>query len=86
MQRLGFIPYFKKKEELFSSEPTISMDSVLDAIPEKVDERMNEELGKPYSNKEIKDALFQMGPTKAPGLDGFPAMFYQVHWELVEQD
>jgi hypothetical protein len=73
-------------EELFSSEPNVSMDLVLDAIPVKVDERMNKELRKPYSNEEIKDTLFQMGPTKAPGSDGFSSMFYQVHWELVEQD
>ncbi|KAM0822709.1 hypothetical protein ACQ4PT_071337 [Festuca glaucescens] len=73
----GMIHHFY--EELFTSEPLVSMDSVVDAIPRKVDDHMNEELCKPYTNEEIKAALFQMGPTKGPGSDGFPTMFYQVH-------
>lgn len=73
-------------ESLFTSEPLVTMNTVLDAIPEKVNHFMNEELCKPYSNEEIKAALFQMGPTKAPDPDGFPTMFYQVHWDLVEKD
>jgi hypothetical protein len=71
-------------EELFTSEPLVTMDSVIDAIPSKVDDQMNSDLCKAYTNDEIKAALFQMGPTKAPGPDGFPAMFYQVHWDLVQ--
>jgi hypothetical protein len=69
--------------DLFTSEPTLSTDAVLDAIPSKVSPEMNADLTKEYTNEEIKTALFQMGPTKAPGLDGFPALFYQTHWEFL---
>lgn len=62
------------------------MDQILEVISTRIDQEMNDELCKPYSNEEIKDALFQMGPTKAPGLDGFPTLFYQKHWELLQED
>ncbi|XP_073353971.1 uncharacterized protein [Aegilops tauschii subsp. strangulata] len=35
---------------------------------------------------EISDALFQIGPLKAPGCDGFPARFYQRNWATLKVD
>ena len=31
-------------------------------------------------DKDISDSLFQIGPLKAPGKDGFPARFFQWNW------
>jgi hypothetical protein len=47
------------------------MHEVLDVILEKVNDQMNGQLCAPYIDKEIKTALFQMGPTKAPSLMDF---------------
>jgi hypothetical protein len=47
---------------------------------------MNSDLIKPYSDDEIRTALFQMGPTKALEPDGFPALFYQTHWEFFKEE
>jgi hypothetical protein len=49
-------------------------------------EEMNESLYKEFSWEEISDALFQIGPLKAPGPDGFPAQFFQQHWEVMKHD
>jgi hypothetical protein len=62
------------------------MDEVLEAIPAKVDDQMNESMCAPYSNNEIRASLFQMGPTKTPRPDGFPALLYQTHWDLVQEE
>ena len=67
---------------LYTSEGTIGMEEVLSHIPVPVDGIMNSKLNEIYSKEEVKEALFQMFPTKAPGPDGFPAHFFQKHWEL----
>ena len=38
-----------------------------------------------FTKKEIADALFQIGPLKAPGPDGFPARFFQRNWAVMRE-
>ncbi|MCH99416.1 hypothetical protein A2U01_0020428, partial [Trifolium medium] len=40
-------------------------------------------LAEPVSKEEIRRAVFNMHPWKAPGPDGFPAGFYQKSWDIV---
>ena len=46
---------------------------------------MASDLEQPFTAKEIADALAQIYPTKALGLDGFPAAFFQKHWSSVKE-
>lgn len=52
----------------------------------KITQAMNDDLIKPYTAEEVRVALFQMAPSKAPGVDGFTAGFYQCHWDLLCAD
>lgn len=58
------------------------MDAVLDTVPVKVTADMNNTLLAPFTEKEVKESLIQNFPTKAPGPVGFPAHFFQRHWDL----
>ncbi|KAL9659621.1 hypothetical protein QQ045_024428 [Rhodiola kirilowii] len=55
-------------------------------IPKVVTDEMNDLLLAPFTEAKVKRALFQMHPTKAPGLDGLSALFYQSNWETVRGD
>jgi hypothetical protein len=39
-----------------------------------------------FSEKEVREAIFQLKHNKAPGPDGFPVEFYQVFWSLIKDD
>ncbi|KAH9772083.1 reverse transcriptase domain-containing protein [Citrus sinensis] len=40
-------------------------------------------LAMPIDKEEIHTAICQMSPLKAPGIDGYPAGFYQAQWHIV---
>ena len=62
------------------------MEEVLNVVPSKFTSQMNEDMLKPFDEQEVKAALFQMFQRKAPGPDGFPAHFFQTHWDLCGEE
>ena len=55
-------------DNLFSATVADQMEECLNAVPNKVTNNMQEVLLGEFTAEEVKVALFQMGPTKAPGL------------------
>jgi hypothetical protein len=58
----------------------------LSIIPGLIKEDVNTKLTKEVTQQEIKEALDQMNPDKAPGPDGFTSRFYQQYWEIIKTD
>lgn len=50
---------------------------VLSCVPAVINDEMNATLSKEFDEREVKEALYQMAPLKAPGPDGTPPLFYQ---------
>lgn len=46
----------------------------------------NDFLEKPFSEEEIKEAVFGSYAEGAPGPDGLPFLFYQTFWEVIKGD
>jgi hypothetical protein len=72
--------------DLYKSEGIENMEAVLNTVPVKVTAEMNDNLLAPFSEQEVKAALFQMFPTKAPGPDGLPAHFFQRNWSICGEE
>lgn len=65
-------------QELFFTRVGIcDIDYILFGITRCILDEENSFLSRPYCKEEIVEALKVMGPLKAPGMDGFPALFYQ---------
>jgi hypothetical protein len=71
-------------QQLYTSQGAPNMDALLHYVQEHVTDEMRLSLNKPFMEEEIKFALFQMHPSKAPGVDGITAGFFQRHWETVK--
>jgi hypothetical protein len=75
-------------KELFAapsgSSCTLDETRVVDINQVTVEE--NNLLIHPFTEEEVRDAIFQMEHNKAPGPDGFPTEFYQACWDIIKND
>ncbi|XP_042962379.1 uncharacterized protein LOC122296642 [Carya illinoinensis] len=78
-----FTGYFST---LFSTSCPTGFDECLHGLESKLTGDMKSWLSKPFTREEVRSAVFQMNPLGSPGPDGFPAHFYQKHWEVVGEE
>ena len=74
------ISYF---ENIYTTTNLTRIAEVVSLILAKVSGEMNDSLVRNFSIEEVRVALQQMHPTRAPGLDGMSAIFYQKYWNIV---
>ena len=73
-------------QNLLSSVNQQFCDSATDSIQTVIIEEMNSKLSSEFTHLEVKQAINQMAPLKAPGPDGMPPLFYQHYWNLIGDD
>ena len=72
--------------QLFTTASPTHMEEVLRVVPSIITEEQNAMLAAEFVRAEIDEALQQMEPLKAPGLDGLPPLFYQKFWNTIGDD
>ncbi|KAA3449628.1 reverse transcriptase [Gossypium australe] len=75
--------YFEKL--FFASEAGID-DRIFGLVEKRVMECMNANLTKPFSEEEVCNVVKSMPALKAPGIDGFAAIFFQRYWHIIGTD
>ncbi|XP_075663267.1 uncharacterized protein LOC142632825 [Castanea sativa] len=81
------VDHFKNQYSDTGSKEVHTLLGELRGLPiPKLDHHQRYHLDRQVTNVEIEEAVFQLGPHKAPGLDGIPAFFYQEFWSFVKQD
>ncbi|KAG8482089.1 hypothetical protein CXB51_027072 [Gossypium anomalum] len=76
----------RKQQKLFSTGQMSDSTHLLSGIARCIQDEDNNKLTMNYTKEEIEAAVFEMGPTKAPGEDGLPGLFYQKCWPIVGND
>jgi hypothetical protein len=76
-------------ETLYTETQDVAIDPSsypLNLIPKCIQEDVNNKLITEVDQQEIKEALDQLHPDKAPGPDGFTARFFHNSWDVIKSD
>lgn len=77
----------EKLQRLFTTINPNQRGNVFGKVDRVVTPNMNHKLLQPYSLDEVKRVLFQMHPSKSPGLDNVSLFFFfQKYWNIVGDD
>ena len=77
------ISYFKN---IYTTTNLTRINEVVNLILAKVSKEMNDSLVQNFTTEEVRVALQQMHPTRAPSPDGMSAIFYHKYWNIVGCD
>ena len=77
------VSYF---ENLYTTSCPSRILEVIDTIPTRLTNKMNQSLIKEFTREKVVAALQQMHPIKVPGPDGMSAIFFQKYWDIVGND
>jgi hypothetical protein len=75
-------------KQLFAKENRegITLDQGFWEMGEKISQEENDLLSAPFTEEEIKEALFSRYAEGARGPDGLPFLFYQKCWDVLKED
>uniref|UniRef100_A0A2N9HU09 Reverse transcriptase domain-containing protein n=1 Tax=Fagus sylvatica TaxID=28930 RepID=A0A2N9HU09_FAGSY len=77
------VSYF---DDIFHTSTPVNLEDTLTAVNSRVTPEANQRLLQPFTADEVRIALFQMHPSKAPGPDGMSSFFFQKYWNIVGVD
>lgn len=73
-------------KDVYKAEEYSGNYEMLEDIPHLVTLDMKESLAAEVKEDDIREAVFSLGATKAPGPDGFNGLFFQKNWDTVKED
>ena len=59
---------------------------MLGVVDKVMTQDMAHSLTQPYTEEEVRVALFSMHPSKSPGPDGMSPFFFRKYWNIVGDD
>ncbi|CAN1153028.1 Transposon TX1 uncharacterized 149 kDa protein [Linum perenne] len=77
------VEFYKK---LLGSNHQVNVEGIAEVVKRKLNDQQSASLTAAITDNEIKVALFSIANEKAPGRDGYSALFFKESWEIVQVD